>query len=274
MEYFPVIDAHTHVFPDAVAPKARSSVAEFYNIPTYTTGTFDHIKQIFTPPEENPEHYKVVRALVSNPATSAKQVASINTFMGEIHQQDDRFVCLGTMHRDFEAVDEELDRIVELGLKGIKIHNDFQNIPLDDPKYMEVYRKIAARGLPILFHMGDAKTLHTRPHNLVNVKRQVPDLVVLASHMGGYMNWDAAFEAPVLENVYYDLSSTLRHVTADQVKRMLDKFGEDHFFFGSDFPVCNPYEDLDRLHAMDLGDDTFRHVCYDNFLAFEDKFLK
>lgn len=35
----PVIDAHCHIFPNAIAEKAMINVGRFYNLPTYTKGT-------------------------------------------------------------------------------------------------------------------------------------------------------------------------------------------------------------------------------------------
>ena len=45
--------------------------------------------------------------------------------------------------------------MLELGLRGIKIHPDFQKLAIDDESAIDTYKAIARRGLPVLFHMGD-----------------------------------------------------------------------------------------------------------------------
>ncbi len=46
--------------------------------------------------------------------------------------------------------------MLELGLRGIKIHRIFQKLAIDDDERgIETYKAIARRDLPVLFHMGD-----------------------------------------------------------------------------------------------------------------------
>ena len=42
---------------------------------------------------------------------------------------------------------EVLDELQALGSRGLKIHPDFQKLPIDDPSGIETYRSIARRGL-------------------------------------------------------------------------------------------------------------------------------
>lgn len=42
-----------------------------------------------------------------------------------------------------DGFEEELDRMLELGLRGIKIHPDFQKLAIDDERGIETYKAIA-----------------------------------------------------------------------------------------------------------------------------------
>ena len=118
---------------------------------------------------------------------------------------------------------------MSLGLRGLKIHPDFQKLPIDDPSGIETYRAVARRGLPVLFHMGDDRYDYSTPQRLMNLLRQVPDLRVIAAHFGGWRAWELSYENPLPENVLYDTSSTTPMIPRDFVLRMLDRFGPERF---------------------------------------------
>lgn len=49
---------------------------------------------------------------------------------------------------------DELDRIKALGLKGVKLHPDYQRFLVDDPRCIPIYEKISRLGLITVFHTG------------------------------------------------------------------------------------------------------------------------
>ena len=69
----------------------------------------------------------------------------INDFIAEQCRTHDNFVGFATMHQDFEEVEREIDRAIELGLKGVKIHPDTQKVNMDDPRLMRLYEIIEGR---------------------------------------------------------------------------------------------------------------------------------
>ena len=75
--------------------------------------------------------------------------------------------------------------MLELGLRGIKIHPDFQKLAIDDERGIETYKAIARRDLPVLFHMGDDRYDFSSPERLTNLLRRVPELRAVAAHFGG-----------------------------------------------------------------------------------------
>ena len=97
----------------------------------------------------------ITRCAVSNSATNASQVRNANTFLAEAVRGHDGYLAFGTIYPGMDGFEEELDRMLELGLRGVKIHPDFQKLAIDDERGIETYRAIARRDLPVLFHMGD-----------------------------------------------------------------------------------------------------------------------
>ena len=221
-----IIDAHTHIFPDKIALKASGNIGAFYGIPMYT----DAMVQTLLREEAS---IGAERFLVCSSAVTADQTVHINNFIGKSCQENPRMVGLGALHPDFEDITAELDRITEMGLVGIKFHNDFQKFPIDYEKALPMYREIAKRGLPVLFHMGDKRYDFTGPKRLRNLMLKVPDLKVHAAHFGGYSQWDEVDCLPKdPERLVFDTSSSLAFIDIEKAKRLVDRFGVESFLFG------------------------------------------
>ena len=205
--------------------------------------------------------------LVCKSAVSAEQVPSINSFIATECRLHPEFLGLGSLMPGMDDWQEELDRIEAFGLRGVKIHSDFQHVDIDAPEAVEMYRAVAKKGMVVLFHMGDDRYDYSAPKRLLHLKRLVPDLVAIAAHFGGYQAWEASLACPQPEGIWYDTSSSLMFLSPDMAKAMLDKFGTHRFLFGSDFPMWTPKTELDRFLGMELGlcDAEKQAILWDNF---------
>lgn len=262
----PVTDSHTHIFPDKIAEKARDNVSKYYKSPMFTCGK---LSNLYKTRQEIYSGRAVAKQLVCSPAITPSQTADINTFIASVCQKDESLIGFGTMHRDNKNYKSEILRIKSLGLKGMKFHPDFQKTNMDDPKLIEIYKEAANAGLPVLLHMGDKIMRYSSADKLKNILDAVPNLKVIAAHMGGYMHWREAYDIiPVCDRLFFDISSTLDFISAADARKMLDKFGTDKVFFGSDFPICNPVEELKKLDALGLNEADRRRIEYYNFEEF------
>ncbi len=132
----------------------------------------------------------------------------------------------------------------------------------------KIYQCAANNGLPILFHMGDKKLDYSNPLRLAEVMEKVPGIRIIAAHMGGYSQWDKAFCLPDYDNLYFDISSSLSFVTDQMFMNFINKYGYKHFFFGSDFPMWNPYAELKKFLNIPLNDNIRKSILYENFVEF------
>ena len=253
-----IADAHTHIFPDKIAEKASDAIGKFYDIPMYQPAQAQRLVAAEA-------EIGAGRCLVCSSATIPEQVESINTFIAEACRQNPLFLGLAAMHPDYQNVGEELDRAMELGLKGVKFHPDFQKFDIDDPRAIPMYKAIAARGLPVLFHTGDDRYDFSSPFRVDALLRQVPDLIVIGAHFGGYRRWDDVITLPRRENVYFDTSSSLMFIDREQALRLMDHFGIDRFMFGSDFPMWRPKKELERFLALGLSDAENEQILHGTF---------
>ena len=254
-----ITDVHAHVFPDKLADKAAHSIGDFYGAASYCAASVENLLR-----EE--QKAGIGRCVISNSAVTPHQVHDVNTFLASAAASHPSFVGFGSIYPGMDGFEEELDRIMSLGLRGLKIHPDFQKLPIDDPSGIETYRAVARRGLPVLFHMGDNRYDFSSPERLTNLLRRVPDLQVVAAHFGGWNIWPQSLAHPQPESVLYDTSSTLGMTDRDIVLRLIDKIGPDRLIFGTDFPMWSPKEELARFLALDLDESSRQKILYKNFM--------
>lgn len=253
-----IADIHAHIFPHRLAEKASTSIGDFYGMHSHHAASLENLIKLEA-------EAGITSYAVSSSATSAGQVAHINDFIAESCLTHPGLVGLGTLYPTMENWEEELDRMQEMGLRGIKIHSDFQQIPIDDPSAVEMYRSVARRGMPVLFHMGDDRYDYSAPERLTRLIRRVPDLIAIAAHFGGWRAWDRSFAHPQPENVFHDTSSSLMYMTKKRALEFLDKFGADRFLFGTDFPMWTPAEEVRRFLDLELDESTRDRILYGNF---------
>ena len=109
-----IIDTHAHIYPDKIARKAAASIGDFYSIPMDLDGTVGELLRAG-------EEAGITRHLVHSVAVTWERVAAINDFIARsVEEHPDRFIGFGTMHPDHPDMEKELDRILFLGLKGVK----------------------------------------------------------------------------------------------------------------------------------------------------------
>ena len=256
-----IFDAHCHIFPSKIAQKATDSIGSFYDIPMERVGSPEALLHEM-------DTSGIRKALVCSTATRSGQVHAINRFISDAEAAaGGRFLGFGTLHQDLtdEEMQDEIESFSSLGLHGVKLHPDFQSLPIDLPKMIPVYKELAKRKLPVLFHMGDDRYDFSAPERLANVAKEVPDLRAIAAHLGGYRVWERADCLVPFENIIYDCSSTLGLVSDEVVMRQFEKFGAGRILFGSDFPMWSPAGVLARLRALPLSQNDEELVLHGNF---------
>ncbi len=253
-----VADTHAHIYPGKIAEKATASVGNFYHVDMLNVG-LPHVLA------QQGGKAGIDRFLVCSVATKVAQVRSINQFIQRKCEEYPQFVGFAAWHQDVENIEAELDDIQSRGLKGIKLHPDFQGFFIDDEKMLPLYREANRRGLPVLFHTGDSRTDFSSPRRLMNVLEKIPDFTCIAAHLGGYTEWEDARKELRGTNVYVDTSSSLFSLSKEQARRSIEHFGVERTMFGTDFPMWDPSIELERFFALELSEENNRKIFYKNF---------
>ena len=253
-----ITDAHAHIFPQKIALKASGAIGEFYGINMRHDGMAHTLSS---------EHEKagISRALVCSTATTPQQVEPINNFIYEKCKKYPQFVGLATLHQDTEDPEREIERAIKMGLRGIKLHPDFQHFAIDDEKLFPIYRILEKKKLPVLFHTGDKRYSYSNPDRLVRVMEKFPDLICIGAHFGGYSEWDKARLYPKSPNLYFDTSSSLDVLDHKAACELISHFGVKQFLFGTDFPMWNPAEEIQKFLALGLSEEENALIFDGNF---------
>jgi predicted TIM-barrel fold metal-dependent hydrolase len=254
-----LIDIHTHMFPDKLAPKALASLSKTCKSPYYADGTVAGTMNSL-------KEWSVTAAVVMNIATKPSQQTTVNNWAASI--QSNHLFCFGSVHPDAPDAIEELARIKELGLYGVKFHPDYQNFFVDEKRMFPLYDAISSLQLPVLFHAGadplSPNLVHAPPKAVAKIADMFPNMKIIAAHMGGMARYDEVEEYLAGKNVYIDTSMSSRLCAPEQFARIIKKHGADHILFGSDCPWSRPTDEYNFLQAVKMRDDDREKICYQN----------
>lgn len=253
---YKIFDVHNHVFPDNIAEKAVVNIGRYYNIDMFENGTVDALL-------ESGRQIGIDRYLVHSSATHSGQVKAINNYIADVVKSNSNMIGFGTLHFNLDDLDAEVERIIALGLKGIKLHPEFQRFVIDEPSMMPVYKAIAGK-LPLLIHMGDQNQDSSSPIRLARVLDRFPDLVVIAAHFGGYRMWDDSRKYLLGRNIFMDTSSSLAYLDPIDAVDMIRTHGAEKFMFGTDYPMWRHRDELDRFLRLNLSEAEREAILYNN----------
>ena len=241
MKHYPIIDAHCHIYPDKIAAKASASTGEFYHMPSRLDGKISTLLE--RGGRAGIEHF-----VVQSVATSPKQVSGINRFIAEtVASGGGKFTGLGTLHPESECPEAEIEEIMALGLRGVKLHPDIQKVGIDDERMHRIYA-LCEGILPILMHTGDHRFDYSNPNRMEPVLARYPRLTVIGAHFGGWSVWDEATARLCrYENFLVDCSSSLYAMSAEQARELIMAYGTKRVLFGTDYPMWLPEVEIDRF---------------------------
>ncbi len=255
---YEIIDAHTHIFPEKIAENATVNIGKFYDLPMTSCGMSEKLI-------ESGNKIGVSRYLVCSTATKPQQVQSINAFIAGECAKHSSFYGFGTAHPESSDIESDINQIRQLGLHGVKLHPDFQLFDMDSDKAYKIYEQIEGE-LPVLIHCGDSRYEYSAPRKIANIHRDFPNLVILAAHLGGYERWDEAEEYLVgLDNVKVDTCSSFAFMSKERAAELINKYGVENCFFGSDFPMWSHEKELEFLLSLGFTEQQNRRILAENF---------
>lgn len=260
MKYF---DSHIHFFPDSLAERALAQLSETAGLPPQTDGTRrDSLRSL--------AQSGIAGGVALHIATSPRQQQAVNAFAAA--SQSGNLLCFGSLHPDAADAPEIPAQICALGLKGIKLHPDYQGFYVAEPRMYPLYQRIQDLNLPIAFHTGvdplSPKDVHCTPQGLRRVAKDFPRLKIIAAHMGGaYLPKEAELLADA-PNVYLDTAVISLFLDPDGFRRLVSVFGAERIFFASDLPWADPRDIQALIRSAGLDQTQQEQIFYQNACSF------
>lgn len=257
-----IVDFHTHAFNPKIADKAVQKLQDVSGLTPYTRGlTAELINRM--------DEWGVDRSVVLPIATKPSQQTVINDWSAQVAGETDRLIMFGSVHPDADDFEEEINRIASLGLKGIKLHPDYQGFMIDDPRLDGLYECIEKSGLPVVFHAGwdciSPELIHCPPVRSARMLERHPKLKVVLAHLGAHEQWEQVYEllAGREGELYFDTSFTAM-CPDGLMMDIIRKHGADRILFGSDCPWESAAKMAEKLLRLNITDDEREMILHKN----------
>ena len=254
------IDFHTHAFPEKIAEKAMTnlSFASGGLLPQHR-GTVGSLKAEM---EKDGVDISVVLGIATNPG----QQANVNNFAAEINK-DEKLVAFGSVHPEAHDALEELERIKILGLKGVKLHPEYQNFFVDEERMKPIYKKISQLGLITIFHAGHDygynEPFRCMPEAMAKALNWFASPVV-AAHWGGAGCGKEVVKHLCGQDIWFDTSFGYGNMPKSFAQEIMDKHTPDRFLFGSDMPWHRPSWEKRLIESLDISQSDKEKIYWKN----------
>jgi len=222
--------------------------------------------------------------------TTTGEIPDSNDYISSVVKKyPDVFIAFAAIDpwKGIEAVAELERAVLELGLKGLKLHPVQQAFFPNDERIYPLYEKCSELSVPVLFHTGMAasgtgtpgggglKLKYSAPiPGMDDVAADFPDLKIILAHPGWPWIDEQIAVALHKPNVFIDLSGWMpRYIPKNLIEESITRLN-GKVLFGSDYPFITPerwINDWDRLSIPNVSKDLEKNIFLNNALKiFED----
>lgn len=274
-----IIDFHTHTFPAKISVKVLSNLSKLSHTEYFTDGS---INGLISSMQESGINYSVNLPVMTNTSQVGKVNSSLINDYESLYQHG--IITFGGIHPDYENYRQELFRLKQNGIPGIKIHPAYQNTNLDDIRMMRIIDCASELGLIVITHAGiDIGKFDYNyasvPQVLKIINEIHPDKFVLA-HMGGWACWNEVEQDLAGAPVWFDTAFSIGPVTPDKAGRgtpyhscnlsnedfirIIRKHGTEKILFATDSPWEDQKDYIRRIQNMSLTNEEKAQIFYNN----------
>ena len=239
------VDVHTHAYHPKIAGKVLAMLQGHYGITPKGDGTLDDLLA-------RSRAAGLDKVVVHTAATAPAQVIPANNWAMEITRDHPEVVGFGSLHPDFDDNAGEIERLRRNGVTGLKFHPEFQGFSLNDPAFYRLM-ELVPDDFTLMIHVGDRLPPDQNPscpYKLRDLRRAFPGPRIIAPHFGGWLHWEHVVQTLCGQDVYIDISSSLPFMEPAQALTILDAHPADRILFGTDYPLFDPAEEIERLERV------------------------
>ena len=263
-----LIDFHTHIFPDKIAEKTIKALATNSNSTPYTDGTdLGLIKNM----ENGGADISVNLPVLTKPNQFDSVLEFAQIINAKYEHAKRRIISFAGMHPYCDDIKGKMKRIKDLGIKGIKIHPDYQETFIDDERYVEILKAAKDNDLIVVTHAGVdngyiGKPVRCPPELSKKVLEKVNYKKIVLGHYGGHKQWQKVLDLLADFNVYFDTAFTFYKISEELFKKILYAHGEDKILFATDCPWSDIKHDKETFLSYNLSKQTEDKILYKNAL--------
>lgn len=262
------IDFHTHIFPDKIASATIGALASNANHTPFANGTS---LGLISEMDEGDFDISVNLPVITKPT----QFDSILKFALKINEEyknsKRKIISFAGIHPECEDISGKMLAIKNAGIKGVKIHPDYQESFINCNGYVDILKCAKDLDLIVVTHAGiddgyAGKPVRCPPELVLEVIEKVNHHKFVLAHFGGNKYYDKVYELLAGKNVYFDTAFNLKDITKEQFVKMLQKHGEDKILFATDSPWAGIKEEKERVLSYNLPKSVQDKIFYKNAL--------
>ena len=249
----PVVDAHVHLFPDAIF----GALWRWFDTHGWPIRYRLHANEVLRFQLSRGVEHVVALHYAHRPGIAR----DLNAFMAPMRSE--RVHPVATVHPDDEDAEQILRTAFTNGLRGVKLHCHVQAFSPDEPRLEPIYRTCEELGQVLVIHAGrepKSPAYPVDPHLLCAVERveevlrSYPRLRVCVPHLGADEYRGYAALAERYDTLWLDTTMVAAGYFPGPEPHDLLAVRRDRLIFGTDFPNL-PYawdRELRRLVAQKL----------------------
>ncbi len=250
-----IVDFHAHAFPDALAERAMPALEAEGDIEAALDGKVSSLLRSM-------DAAGIQASVVASIATRPAQFEPILRWSAEIASE--RIIPFPSVHPDDPQLAARVHEIHAAGFKGLKLHPYYQDFDLDEARLRPLFAAAQDCGLLVLCHTGFdlafARVRRGDPVRVLRVLDAFPELRFVASHLGGWEDWDEVERHLAGRPILMDLSFAIAGIGPVRARELILRHPPEYMLFGTDSPWAGQRETIDEVRGLDLGEERERRL--------------